>query len=113
MGRSQSTPGLVESRGKVTLEDMWVPPVPLSGLIPSYPRSFGTSSPQQSIRTMPTPDSPAGSTSSERSRQSRHSRHHQHARSGTITLSIIQFPNHIRAHLLVLLPSMQMIELEK
>ncbi|XP_066143480.1 cyclic nucleotide-gated channel rod photoreceptor subunit alpha isoform X2 [Euwallacea fornicatus] len=83
MGRSQSTPGLVESRGKVALEDMWIPPVPLGALTSFYPRSsMGASSPQQSIRTMPTPDSPAGSTSSERSRQSRHGRH-QHARSGT------------------------------
>ncbi|KAL1513297.1 hypothetical protein ABEB36_002721 [Hypothenemus hampei] len=80
MGRSQSTPGLVESRGKIALEDMWVPPVTLSGLTLLYPRSLGASSPPQSIRTMPTPDSPAGSTSSDRSRQ-------QHARSGVVTMN--------------------------
>jgi hypothetical protein len=27
MGRSQSTPGLVESRGRIPLEDMWVSPL--------------------------------------------------------------------------------------
>ena len=27
--RSESTPGLVESRGKVPLEEMWVSPLPL------------------------------------------------------------------------------------
>jgi len=26
MGRSQSTPGMVESRGRIPLEDMWVSP---------------------------------------------------------------------------------------
>lgn len=26
MGRCQSTPGLVESCGRTTLEDMWLPP---------------------------------------------------------------------------------------
>ncbi|XP_076254804.1 cyclic nucleotide-gated channel alpha-3 isoform X1 [Rhynchophorus ferrugineus] len=84
MGRSQSTPGLVESRGKVALEDMWVPPIPLGGLTPLYPRSLGSSPPPpiQTIRPPPTPDSPAGSTSSDRSRQSRQSRQ-QHVRSGT------------------------------
>jgi len=29
MGRCQSTPGLVESRGRVSLEDMWISPVDL------------------------------------------------------------------------------------
>ncbi|KAJ8982034.1 hypothetical protein NQ317_007744 [Molorchus minor] len=41
MGRSQSTPGLVESRGKVTLEDMWVPPT----IVIPYPRHFMVSPP--------------------------------------------------------------------
>lgn len=59
MGRSQSTPGLVESRGKIPLEDMWLPPG-LAGLTPAYPRSLLGSPPRQ------TPDSP-GSTSSGRS----------------------------------------------
>ncbi|XP_015835561.1 cyclic nucleotide-gated channel rod photoreceptor subunit alpha isoform X2 [Tribolium castaneum] len=73
MGRSQSTPGLVESRGKVPLEDMWVPPA-LVGFTPAYPRSLMGSPPR------PVPDSPLGSTSSGRSH------HHtpaSHARSGT------------------------------
>lgn len=29
MGRCQSTPGLVESRGRVSLEDMWISPIDL------------------------------------------------------------------------------------
>ncbi|XP_063902741.1 cyclic nucleotide-gated channel rod photoreceptor subunit alpha isoform X2 [Zophobas morio] len=73
MGRSQSTPGLVESRGKVPLEDMWVPPA-VVGYTPAYPRSLMGSPPR------PVPDSPLGSTSSGRSH------HHtpaSHARSGT------------------------------
>ncbi|XP_017787042.1 PREDICTED: cyclic nucleotide-gated cation channel alpha-3-like, partial [Nicrophorus vespilloides] len=72
MGRSQSTPGLVESRGKVPLEEMWVPSG-LIGLTLAYPRSLLSSPPR------PPPDSP-GSTSSGRSR------HHtpaSQARSGT------------------------------
>lgn len=77
MGRSQSTPGLVESRGKIALEDMWVPPT-LVGLTPAYPRSLMGSPPR------PPPDSPGGiSTSSGRS-------HHQisasHGRSGKYKL---------------------------
>lgn len=61
MGRSQSTPGLIESRGKVALEDMWVPPTLLGALSPTYPRSLiGSPSPPP----QPTPDSPGGSTSS-------------------------------------------------
>lgn len=59
MGRSQSTPGLVESRGKVPLEEMWVPPG-LMGLTSAYPRSLVGSPPR------PSPDSPV-STSSGRS----------------------------------------------
>lgn len=73
MGRSQSTPGLVESRGKVPLEDMWVPPT-IVGFTPAYPRSLMGSPPR------PVPDSPLGSTSSGRSH------HHtpaSHVRSGT------------------------------
>ncbi|XP_050302221.1 cyclic nucleotide-gated cation channel alpha-3 isoform X2 [Anthonomus grandis grandis] len=84
MGRSQSTPGLVESRGKVTLEDMWIPPISLVGPLPIFSRPQGTISPPQSIQPVQTPDSPGGSTSSDKSRQSRQSRHQSsHARSGT------------------------------
>lgn len=31
MGRCQSTPGLVESRGRIPLEDMWISPIDLRG----------------------------------------------------------------------------------
>ncbi|XP_031344275.1 cyclic nucleotide-gated channel rod photoreceptor subunit alpha isoform X3 [Photinus pyralis] len=80
MGRSQSTPGLIESRGKIALEDMWIPPC-LSGLTPAYPRSLLGSPPRA-------PDSP-GSRGSRGSRASTSSgRSHRqtpasHARSGT------------------------------
>nr|XP_023026696.1 uncharacterized protein LOC111514678 [Leptinotarsa decemlineata] len=78
MGRSQSTPGLVESRGKVALEDMWVPPV-LVGFTPAYPRSLIGSPPRQQ-----TPDSPgAVSTSSGRSGRSHQHVSGSHQRSGT------------------------------
>ncbi|XP_057668362.1 cyclic nucleotide-gated channel rod photoreceptor subunit alpha isoform X1 [Diorhabda carinulata] len=77
MGRSQSTPGLVESRGKVALEDMWLPPV-LPILTPAYPRSL-ISSPSR----LHTPDSPGAiSTSSGRSARSHHIAG-SHQRSGT------------------------------
>lgn len=63
MGRSQSTPGLVESSGRVALEDMWIPPVaPLT-----YQQRSLLSSPPS---TKQTPESPgAVSTSSGRSHQ--------------------------------------------
>lgn len=84
MGRSQSTPGLIESRGKVALEDMWVPPT-LVGLTPTYPRSLmGSPSPPP----QQTPNSPGGSTSSVPS-------HHQtsasHRRSGFRNIYIFIF----------------------
>ncbi|KAK9869465.1 hypothetical protein WA026_003220 [Henosepilachna vigintioctopunctata] len=62
MGRSQSTPGLVESKGKVPLEDMLLQPV-LVGLTTAFPRSF-IDSPTPGTAC---PESPARSTSSERS----------------------------------------------
>nr|CAI5864819.1 unnamed protein product [Callosobruchus analis] len=70
MGRSQSTPGLVESRGRITLEDMWVPPYPPAILM--QPQSLHPQSLQQQGPPPPsaavTPDSPgAASTSSGRS----------------------------------------------
>ncbi|XP_042235800.1 cyclic nucleotide-gated cation channel alpha-3-like [Homarus americanus] len=37
MGRSSSTPGLVESTGRVPLEEMWLPPVPPMKLPPPCP----------------------------------------------------------------------------
>lgn len=66
MGRSQSTPGLVESRGRVPLEDMWVSPYGLlSSALPVVPPR-----PPQGAHT---PDSPAGSVSSSgRSSRSHH-----------------------------------------
>ncbi|CAH0557075.1 unnamed protein product [Brassicogethes aeneus] len=76
MGRSQSTPGLVESRGKIALEDMWLPAT-LVGLTSAFTRSpMSTPPPRQ------TPDSPTGSTSSGRSHHpSSHASHTSHARS--------------------------------
>lgn len=40
MGRCQSTPGLVESRGRVPLEDMWISPIDLRA---AHPYSAGHS----------------------------------------------------------------------
>lgn len=63
MGRSQSTPGLVESTGRIALEDMWIPPV---APIAYQQRSLLSSPPS----TKQTPESPgAVSTSSGRSHQ--------------------------------------------
>ncbi|XP_045469967.1 cyclic nucleotide-gated channel rod photoreceptor subunit alpha isoform X1 [Harmonia axyridis] len=62
MGRSQSTPGLVESKGKIPLEDMLLQPV-VGGFTPAYQRSYMDSP----IPCAICPDSPARSTSSERS----------------------------------------------
>ncbi|CRL07220.1 CLUMA_CG020201, isoform A [Clunio marinus] len=36
MGRCQSTPGLVESKDRTTVEEMWISPQPLSSIAPSY-----------------------------------------------------------------------------
>ncbi|KAJ9588178.1 hypothetical protein L9F63_018442, partial [Diploptera punctata] len=61
MGRSQSTPGLVESRGRIPLEDMWVSPPTLSPTSrSSITRSF-KSLPAHHVRTM---ESPLSATSS-------------------------------------------------
>ncbi|VEN45137.1 unnamed protein product, partial [Callosobruchus maculatus] len=54
MGRSQSTPGLVESRGRITLEDMWVPPYPPAILM--QPQSL---QPQSLLQQGPPPPSAA------------------------------------------------------
>lgn len=63
MGRSQSTPGLVESAGRIPLEEMWISPV---GPIGFQPRSLLSSPPSNKQ----TPESPgAVSTSSGRSHQ--------------------------------------------
>jgi hypothetical protein len=35
MGRCQSTPGLVETKGKTTAEEMWISPLPLPSVAPS------------------------------------------------------------------------------
>lgn len=70
MGRSQSTPGLVESRGRIPLEDMWISPYgglsQFVGALPVVPLNRNA---------LPaTPDSPAASVSS----SGRSSRSHQH-----------------------------------
>ncbi|KAG5670425.1 hypothetical protein PVAND_000691 [Polypedilum vanderplanki] len=36
MGRCQSTPGLVESKDRTTVEEMWISPQPLPSVAPSY-----------------------------------------------------------------------------
>ncbi|XP_044728867.1 uncharacterized protein LOC123292320 isoform X2 [Chrysoperla carnea] len=42
MGRSQSTPGLIESRGRIPLEEMWIPPI---HTVPTLPSSGGGTAP--------------------------------------------------------------------
>lgn len=86
MGRSQSTPGLVESSGRVALEDMWIPPVaPLT-----YQQRSLLSSPPS---TKQTPESPgAVSTSSGRSHQQILSVSHDR-RSGTVIINANSFQN--------------------
>lgn len=75
MGRSQSTPGLVESRGRIPLEDMWVSPYSqhslFSGALPVVPRPPGTA-----------PDSPGSVSSSGRSSRSHHQPHQPPTRPG-------------------------------
>ncbi|XP_054270579.1 cyclic nucleotide-gated channel rod photoreceptor subunit alpha-like isoform X3 [Macrosteles quadrilineatus] len=57
MGRSQSTPGLVETKGRVPLEEMWVSPLP--PLDPVPPLSAATSGPPPSAYTSNSLFSPA------------------------------------------------------
>nr|XP_029725134.1 cyclic nucleotide-gated cation channel alpha-3 [Aedes albopictus] len=46
MGRCQSTPGLVETRGRTTIEDMWISPTTAitsaSSMVPTYPPPAGS-----------------------------------------------------------------------
>ncbi|XP_052872535.1 cyclic nucleotide-gated cation channel alpha-3 [Anopheles cruzii] len=47
MGRCQSTPGLVETKGRTTIEDMWISPTTAitsagSMMVPSYPPAMGS-----------------------------------------------------------------------
>ncbi|EAT37837.1 AAEL010216-PA [Aedes aegypti] len=46
MGRCQSTPGLVETRGRTTIEDMWISPTTAitsaSSMVPTYPTAAGS-----------------------------------------------------------------------
>ncbi|XP_062543163.1 cyclic nucleotide-gated cation channel beta-1 [Armigeres subalbatus] len=46
MGRCQSTPGLVETRGRTTIEDMWISPTTAitsaSSMVPAYPPPAGS-----------------------------------------------------------------------
>ncbi|TGZ37657.1 Cyclic nucleotide-gated cation channel alpha-3, partial [Temnothorax longispinosus] len=54
MGRCQSTPGLVESRGRISLEDMWVSPIDLKSHAYSTAASLFSPSPSPvTTRTMP------------------------------------------------------------
>lgn len=61
MGRCQSTPGLVESRGRVSLEDMWISPVDLKSTHAySTAASLFTPSPSPvTARAMPVAGAPA------------------------------------------------------
>lgn len=47
MGRSQSTPGLVESKGRIALEEMWISPVALPG------SAYAHNSPTLTSRSVP------------------------------------------------------------
>lgn len=104
MGRSQSTPGLVESRGRIPLEDMWISPYTglgqFAGALPVVPLNR---------HALPaTPDSPAASVSS----SGRSSRSHQHTtcqqqpptRPGKKYISSYHFPNTLRTALFFLNP---------
>lgn len=81
MGRSQSTPGLVESRGRIPLEDMWVPPVAV-GFTPIFSKPLVESPPRI------TSASPGESTSSERS-------HHNIIPGATIRSGECKYPVHL------------------
>ncbi|XP_063224786.1 cyclic nucleotide-gated cation channel beta-1 [Bacillus rossius redtenbacheri] len=87
MGRSHSTPGLVESRGRVPLEDMWVSPLePLLrdgsslGPPPYSANSFSPAHSPTSSRSLPahirTAESPMSATSSGQSSDEDHRRVH-------------------------------------
>ncbi|KAL0281531.1 UNVERIFIED_CONTAM: hypothetical protein PYX00_002489 [Menopon gallinae] len=74
MGRSQSTPGLVESKGRVALEEMWISPVALPGSAYAHnsptltSRSVPNVFPCRSVPNVPqhlrSPDSPLSVSSS-------------------------------------------------
>lgn len=85
MGRSQSTPGLVESSGRVTLEEMWIPPI---APITFQQRSLLSSPPS----TKQTPESPgAVSTSSGRSHLQILSASHDRRSGSTIYSLLLHF----------------------
>ncbi|XP_037925694.1 cyclic nucleotide-gated cation channel alpha-3 isoform X2 [Hermetia illucens] len=98
MGRCQSTPGLVESGGRTTLEDMWLPPV--SPAVCNQSSQSQAASPKSQHTTIEHPRavdstrsiSPSTHSSDDRPRSrtaSFHSRHHsQTVRSGE---SILHF----------------------
>ncbi|XP_053688199.1 cyclic nucleotide-gated cation channel alpha-3 [Sabethes cyaneus] len=66
MGRCQSTPGLVETRGRTTIEDMWISPTTAvtsaGSMVPTYPPPAGS--------RMTSPRSHRGELSSSRQPQS-------------------------------------------
>ncbi|XP_068086318.1 cyclic nucleotide-gated cation channel [Anabrus simplex] len=99
MGRSQSTPGLVESRGRIPLEDMWVSPLePLltggssSGPPPYSATSLFSPALSPTSRSLPahlrSMESPVSATSSglssedERRASAHHAAQHQHTAPG-------------------------------
>lgn len=70
MGRCQSTPGLVESRGRIPLEEMWISPVDVRGSLAysiSHSILSASASPMASRLTTTNsrnPDSPMSAASS-------------------------------------------------
>ena len=102
--RSQSTPGLLESEGRVALEDMWVSPLPLTGPAASpdtaslascsaprsaQPRYRSTESPlsELSAKTSTTIETERGAgrmagCSPRPGHSPRHTRHHHHNKPG-------------------------------
>ncbi|KAL5286541.1 hypothetical protein ACFFRR_007896 [Megaselia abdita] len=81
MGRCQSTPGLVESEGRTTLEDMWLPPQPFP--MPILSRTTSPKSHQSGRLTKPV-ESPGSISPSAHSSEGRrsclpsHSSSHHH-----------------------------------
>ena len=50
MGRCNSTPGLVESKGRISLEEMWIPNIPLNIKRPSFASNSSSVSSNQSSK---------------------------------------------------------------
>ncbi|KAK6633412.1 hypothetical protein RUM44_004014 [Polyplax serrata] len=80
MGRSHSTPGLIESRGRVALEEMWISPVGASGgeNVHNSPTLTSRSAPSVA-QHMRSSESPLSASSSVHSSEVQHQAHaHSH-----------------------------------